>query len=144
MPHSKIYSKAFPGECIEDMEDYIKPSMKHNPDMAIINCGTNNLRSKLSSQEIATNIIKLRTSMKSADNEVVISSLIKRGDGFNNKTFQVNKYLYEMVGEHELGFLDNSNISLEHLQGNGHWGAIHLNENGNDIIKQNFIGIINL
>ena len=82
--------------------------------------------------------------MKSADNEVLISSLIKRGDGFNNKTFQVNKYLYEMVGEHELGFLDNSNISLEHLQGNGHWGAIHLNENGNDIIKQNFIGIINL
>ena len=70
--------------------------------------------------------------------------MIKRGEGFNNKAFKVNRYLSKMVGEHELGFVDNINIGLEHLQGNVHWGAIHLNENGNDILKQNFIDIINM
>ena len=68
----------------------------------------------------------------------------KRGDGFNNEAFEVNKYLSKMVGKHELGFVDNSNICLEHLQGNGHWEAIHLNENGNDTLKQNFVIIINM
>ena len=71
--------------------------MKHSPDMAIIHYGTNNLRSKLSYHEIETNIIKLGSSMKSADNKV-----------FFVLAFELNKYLSKMVGEHELGFIDNT------------------------------------
>ena len=102
--------------------------MKYSPDLAIIHCKTNNHRSKLSGLEIATNIIKLVSNMKYAQNEFVIWSLIYRGEGFNNKVFKVNANLSTMVGKHQLGFLDNSNIGSEHLQG----VDINLNKNEND------------
>ena len=30
------------------------------------------------------------------------------------------------------------------MQGRGHWGGIHLNESGTEILKQNFNEIINI
>ena len=50
--------------------------------------------------------------MKSAEVEVAISSSIKQGYRFNKKIFEVNTHLSKLVGEHKLGFLDNSNIGF--------------------------------
>ena len=32
---------------------------------------------------------------------------------------------------------------MEHIQRGGHWGGIHLNERGTEVLKQNFIDFIN-
>ena len=37
----RIYVKSFSGATISDMEDYVKPSLKYNPDLVILQIGTN-------------------------------------------------------------------------------------------------------
>ena len=142
-PNSKVYSKTFPGACTTDMKDYVKPSMKHEPHLAIIHTGTNDLRFNKSPSEIATEIMQLGISLKSPENEIVISSIIKRGDKLNDKASEVNNILYKRCSEEGILFLDNSNILMEHIQRGGHWGGIHLNERGTEVLKQNFIDFIN-
>ena len=38
------FVKTFPGATTEDMESYIIPTLRRNPDILIIHCGTNDLR----------------------------------------------------------------------------------------------------
>ena len=81
--------------------------------------------------------------MKTSENQIVISSLINRADHLNAKVTQVNYMLAYKCQVFKIGYLDNSNICLQHLQGGGRWGGLHLNEDGAHILKQNFINIIN-
>ena len=141
-PNSKVFSKTFPGACTADMKDYVKPSMKHEPHLAILHTGTNDLRFEKSPSEIAGEIIDLGVSLKTPENEIVISSIIIRGDKLNSKATTVNEILYKKCSEKGILFLDNSNILLEHIQRGGHWGGIHLNERGTEVLKQNFIDFI--
>ena len=82
--------------------------------------------------------------MKSVEAEVIFSSIIRRGDAFNNKASEVNELMVRLCRENDIGYLDNSNIDYEHLQGGGKFGGIHLNERGTDIFKCNFIDMINI
>ena len=122
IPGHKIYVKCFPGATTTDMRDYLKPSMRHDPDLILIHAGTNSLNSAQTPLEIADDIIDLASSIKTEDNDVVISSIILRGDALNNKVNEVNKILAENCLALDIGFQNNSNIQLKHLQGNGHWG----------------------
>ena len=90
-PNSKVFSKTFPGACTADMKDYVKPSMKHEPHLAILHTGTNDLRFEKSPSEIAGEIIDLGVSLKTPENEVVISSIIIHGDKLNGKATTVNE-----------------------------------------------------
>ena len=119
----ETFSKTFPGACAADMKDYVKPSMKHEPHLSILHTGTNDLRFEKSPSEIAGEIIDLGVSLKTPENEVVISSIIIRGDKLNNKATTVNEILYKKCSEKGILFLDNSNILLEHIQRGGHWGV---------------------
>ena len=141
-PSSKVYIKSFPGATCEDMVDYVKPSLKHSPDLIVIHAGTNDLRSS-TPEEVTERLINLATSMKTSENQIVISSLINRADHLNAKVTQVNYMLAYKCQVFKIGYLDNSNICLQHLQGGGRWGGLHLNEDGAHILKQNFINIIN-
>ena len=80
--------------------------------------------------------------MKNNDNHVVVSSIIVRGDNLNEKAADVNSHLLRMCNESNIGFKDNSNISLEHIQRGGKFGGINLNERGVDVFKQSLIDII--
>ena len=122
IPGHKIYVKCFPGATTTDMRDYLKPSMRHDPDLILIHAGTNSLNSAQTPLEIANEIIDLASSFKREDNDVVISSIIRRGDALNNKANEVNKIVAEKCLALDIGFQNNSNIQLKHLQGNGHWG----------------------
>ena len=42
----KLYVKSFSGATVSCMTDYVKPTMKFNPDAVLIHCGTNDLRSE--------------------------------------------------------------------------------------------------
>ena len=129
----KVYVKSFPGAKIECMEDYIKPSMKHNPDIILLHVGTNDLRSIKSAEDIAKDIIKLSTKIKSKDNEVIISNIIPRNDSLNVKGLKVNTYLKELCIEKNLLYCDNSDISK----------SLNLNYKGTIALANNFLDYLN-
>ena len=108
-PSSKVYIKSFPGATCEDMVDYVKPSLKHSPDLIVIHAGTNDLRSS-TPEEVTERLINLATSMKTSENQIVISSLINRADHLNAKVTQVNYMLAYKCQVFKISYLDNSNI----------------------------------
>ena len=67
-------------------KDYMKPSLSNLPDNFILRVGTNNLPStndlalSQNSEEIASSIINLATSLKGKSDNISISSIILRTD----------------------------------------------------------------
>lgn len=49
----KVVVKSFSGATVQDMEDYIKPITKNEPDNIILHIGTNNLKSQETPRQIA-------------------------------------------------------------------------------------------
>ena len=143
VPNSNLFLKCFPGAKSSDMVDYVKPSMRNNPDLILCHFGTNDLRSEQSPVQIADAIIDVASKLKSDTNEVVVSSIINCGDGYKEKARSVNSYIVKLCQERNLAFLDNNNIGLNHLQRGGHWGGLHLNSSGTGIFKNNIVNIIN-
>ena len=73
----KCYIKSFSGTTTECMTDYVQPSLKYNPDVIILNWGSNNVRSTDdSAEDIANNVINLAKSMKSENNKVIVSGYL--------------------------------------------------------------------
>ena len=135
-----LYIKSFPGAKIEDMYDYIKPSMKYEPDLVILHCGTNNLHEDKLPQKIAADLINLATSMKTDKNDVMISSVTLRTDNLEEKGKLVNDYLKIKSSQVGLGFIDNSNLKQAHFNTKG----IHLNVKGSEALAHNFINAIKI
>ena len=140
----KVYVKCFPGATVDDMNSYMVPSMKHDPQAVVIHAGTNDLSAQKSPLEIAQDIVNLASSLENGSNEIIISSIIRRGDRFQAKATAVNSHLYQLCVDGNFTYLDNSNIRLEHLQKGGHWGNIHLNDKGTNIFKQNLVDILSI
>ena len=53
----KVYIQSFPGATVGCMRDYVKQSLKFNPDAILLYCGMNDLRTDKCAEEIANNII---------------------------------------------------------------------------------------
>lgn len=136
----KLYVKSFSGATTEDMVDYIKPSLRYNPDLIILHTGVNNLRSKVSPDIIADDIINLARDIKTNSNDVVISGLVARNDDLNYKGEQVNEQLMSKCIENNLFFINNSNIDPRHHLNNTN----HLNFKGTQQLMQNFLECINV
>ena len=68
-----VYIKSFSGATIEDMHEYVKPSMKYNPNLVALHIGTNSI--KKSPSENASEIIHLAMKLKT-DDKVIISSIL--------------------------------------------------------------------
>ena len=77
--------------------------------------------------------------LKLDENEVAISSIVTRNDELNDKADKVNYFLNIKANACNLGFIDNANISKNHLNNsNLHLtarGAKHLAKNILDFIK---------
>ena len=71
-----IVVKHFSRAKTKDMESYINPTLKQNPETIIIDTGTNDLESDSSPEEIAREIINLTMSCKTQMNEVILSSIV--------------------------------------------------------------------
>ena len=82
------YVKAFPGATVEDMSDYIMPSLRRKPEEVILHVSTNNLKFS-EPRKIAQGIVNLGLKIQnhSPDCKITISSLISRSDQtLNGKT----------------------------------------------------------
>ena len=96
------YVKAFPGATVEDMSDYIMPSLRRKPEEVILHVGTNNLKSS-EPLEIAEGIVNLRLKIQnhSPDCKITLSSLISRSDQtLNGKIKDVNKIVNQFAKQH--------------------------------------------
>ena len=93
----KTQIKSFPGATVEDLKDYIKPSLKRKPKNIILQVGTNDLKRK-SAKDSAMNIDKLCKSIKSDHPQmsVSVSEIIHREDNqeLMKKVMAVNKELF--------------------------------------------------
>ena len=61
--NSNVIVKTFPGASTKCMQSYVKPTTEKNPDVIILHCGTNDLRSKSTPEEISSKIIDLALSL---------------------------------------------------------------------------------
>ena len=131
----KIFVKSFSGATTDCMNSHACPTIKRNPKRIILHCGTNDLRSQASAENIAEEIIELAKAMKTEENTVFVSGLVARGDHWNVKVRDVNRFLTRRCQQEDLRFIDNANINTEHLNRS----LLHLNSEGTRLLANNFL-----
>ena len=141
LPKERIFIKSFPGSTIECMHDYIKPSLKYDPEQIIIHIETNDLRREKEPNEIAEEILQLALNIETDENDVSISTILPRNDELNEIGMMVNDVLKLKCSEYNIGFMDNNNFKANvHLNSSG----IHLNFKGNAMLAKNILSHIKL
>ena len=136
-----IKIRPHPGATSIDMCDYIKPELRHQPDVIILHCGTNAI-----SNEINT-LKKLKKLLKEIEGydihkkpQVVISSLIKRCDqDFNEDIKSINEKIQSLCTSKGLSFIDYSNIDKSCLNRS----TLHLNRRVSSFLANNFEKFVN-
>ena len=127
---------------IDDLEDYIKPTLKKKSNKIIIHAGTNNLK-KDNPKEVMKKFEKLITGVKSdhPNVDITLSSIIKRSDNkdLNQKIHKVNELLKSYCEVNNFGFINNDNIPEQFLNS----GGLHLNHRGIQALVSNFRSYIN-
>ena len=138
----KTQIKSFPGATVEDLNDYIKPSLKRKPKNIILHVGTNDLKRK-NAKDIATKIDKLCKSIKSDHPQmsVSVSEIIHREDNqeLMKKVMAVNKELFRYNEQKRFYLIRNENIDKNKLNLYGR----HLNKQGSTALAKNIINHIN-
>ena len=90
-----VNMRPYPGAVTVDICDYIKPELRHKPDVIIIHCGTNDIENEINTVKKIKKLIK---EIDEYDNQnppkVVISKLIKRhSQDFNDDIANINEQL---------------------------------------------------
>ena len=118
LDNCKVYVKDFPGARVRCMQDYVRQTLRENPDHIIIHIGTNDLASNTSAEKIAESIIDLASMLKSDSCSVAISSITARNDKHRNKVAQVNRTLKKLYQENNFELINHENTVTErHLNG---------------------------
>ena len=133
-----VHLKTFGRAKIEDMRDYVVPTLRTKPESLILHCGTNNLKNE-NEETIANKIIALTVDIKKNVPNVAVSRIVFRADlQMEHKIRRVN-YLVEVgVKEYEIDFISQDNIESGHLD---KWG-LHLNFHGTNVLAGNFVNFI--
>ena len=129
----------FPGANTSDMKHYTKLPIKKNPnvEVVIIHTRTNDLSSDSTPTEVATNIMDLAVDAKKNLNrscDVVISSIIPRGDQLQQKAFNVNKELKELCASKNIRYTEHGNI---YPRNNLNRSKLYFNFHGNTLFLNN-------
>ena len=129
---------AYLGKSAEDIEAELRTiKVNSTPSYIIIHAGTNNISAD--SAEVCLKKIEslvLKTQSKFPDSKIGVSGITMRLDievGQNIK--QVSKKLEDLSKNHNVSFIDNSNINNTCLNG----GKLHLNPKGSAFLATNFI-----
>ena len=130
--------KQFSGAKTKRIKDYMKPSLRENPDHFILNVGTNDLNTERSPELIAKSIVDLATTLKGNSRDLSFSNIIVRGDNsnLNEKECEVNAHLTEMCKERKLNLINHSKkIKPNYLNR----GKLHLNQKGLKVLGDAFL-----
>ena len=125
--------KSFSGARISDMDDYLKPLLRKEPDEVILHVGTNNIRDE-SSRSVAEGIINMASQVQQdfPSTRLTISPLLPRSDNLelNDKIKEANKILKSFCSSRGLTLLHITNIDLTCLNRRG----VHLNRKGSALL----------
>ena len=137
LKNNRLYVKSFPGATVQDMQDYAKPILRKKPDTVIYHAGTNDLASKNVTETIDEIRMQL-TNIKKSGIRVLASSLTVRNDKLDTKRKEVNHLLKTLCTEEDIEFIDNENVTLEHICNDG----VHLNFKGVILLGNNYLNAI--
>ena len=85
------------------MHDYIRPTKRDfDPNILIFHVGTNNLYTNDSPRIISDKIVETAESLKTEDNNVVLSEIVPRGDKLNEKAEEVINLLEEACDQKQI------------------------------------------
>ena len=134
MSDKHVAVKSFLGaRIIADMDDYLKPLLRKEPDEVILHVGTNNICDE-SSRSMAESIINMVTQVQQdfPSTRLAISPLLPRPDNFelDDKIKEANKILNSFCSSRGLTLLHITNIDLTCLNRRG----VHLNSKGSAIL----------
>ena len=117
-----------PGATIVDICNYIKPELRHKPDVIIIHCGTNDMENVVNKVKTIKKLVKeLDKYDQQNPPKVDISSLIKRCDqDFNDHIVNINEKVQRLCNDKGLAFLANNKIGRSCLVK----AKLHLNRRG--------------
>ena len=131
----------FPGCTASQLKSYITPHLwEDEPDIVVINVGTNNLTKKRQSpNDTVTEIINVaKKCQKHGVNEVYVAGITCR-PGFQEEINVINELLERNAESHNYVYINNNNIQEEHL-----WDdELHLNGDGIYLLKSNFLKNLN-
>ena len=141
--HMNTFVKTFPGATTDDMESYIIPTLKREPDYLIIHCGTNDLR-RDEPEVIAKKITKLAVNSKKMIRNVAVSSILARGDSdlMEGKRLQVNSILEESLACNQISFIRHETLD-QNWQYLLFEDGIHLNNEGTNVLGSSFVNYLN-
>ena len=136
-----VVVKSFSGATTSDMEDYLKPIIRREPEEIILHVGTNDL--KLTSGElVADGVINLAIQIRenSPSTKVTISSILPRTDkpGLSEKISLTNKRIKSFCEQNNLDHLEHRAIDLTCLNSRG----LHLNRKGTSVLATSITNYI--
>ena len=106
--------RPFPSAKTEGMQHYLKPTKRDfDPNIFILHVGTNNLSTNDLPEMIADKIVETTESLKTQDNNVVLSAIVPRGDKLNEKAEKVNKLLEKACNQNKICLIKDSNINTK-------------------------------
>ena len=132
---NKVVVKPFPGATTGDMEDYIKPILRKDPENIIIHVGTSDVNSKeprLTAEDIVN--LALQIEGDAPNTNIAILGLVSRADDKEGKVSSVNKVLKKFCHQNGWNFIEHNNVHLTHLSR----GGLHLSKSGTALLAQNF------
>ena len=148
IPNVECRMHKFPGADAEDIGSYSKYNIeKDKAHGLIVVAGTNSLKTprgqqtKNTDEEIARQILDIGKNGKQLGVEkIIISSIIvRRGHYYQQRINNINKILEFECRILGFVFINNSNISLSHLN---HQDGLHLNDEGTKIFKSNILKML--
>ena len=132
---NKVVVKPFPDARTEDMEDFIKPILRKDPENIIIHAGTNDVNSK-EPRLTAGGIVNLALKIEgdAPNTNIAIQGLVSRADDKKGKVSSVNKILKKFCHQNHWNFIEHNNVNLTHLNR----GGLHLSKSGTALLAENF------
>ncbi|CAB4017980.1 Scavenger receptor cysteine-rich type 1 M130 [Paramuricea clavata] len=124
-----VVVKGFVGATTSDMEDYVKPVIRKEPQKLILLVGTNVLK-KTTPNRVAEGIANIATRIQedSPGTEIVLSSLLPRSDKpeLSAKVSETNKIITAICCKSKWKFIDQKLINATCLNSRG----LHFNRKG--------------
>ena len=139
---TRVIVKSFSGATTSDMEDYLKPILRKEPNKIILHAGTNDI-THLTAQRVAEGVLNLgiQVNQDSPSTELVISGILPRTDkpDLMLKVNEANKIVKSFCLENNWAFIDHKSFNSTCLNTRG----LHLNRKGTSIIASNISNYIN-
>ncbi len=87
----RVFIKSFSGATTDCMNSHAVPAIKRNPKAVILHCGANDVRSNMTPDNIAEEIIDLAKEIRSKEKNVYVSGLVQPRGLWNEKVMETNR-----------------------------------------------------